>query len=126
LVKVEGLTEIILIKQGSPATEPYVVDVLRTLCPEVSVIKNLTVHTEATGGFIPDEIYVITRLFMRKGQGFDVAGKTIFQQYTDRQGQHGWLVYVYEGVAKPRRLCINCHVEIKSEAVYCPKCGTKQ
>ncbi len=150
MVKAEGLTEVILIKEGSPPDEQYVVDVLRALCPAVASIKNLTVHAEATGTFVPNEIYVITRLFARKGTGFDVAGKTLLQEYTDRQGHHGFLVYVYEDVVRPeaptappalsappeapkppevppvKKYCWDCGAEMHLEAVYCPKCGKRQ
>jgi len=99
MVKVQGLTEIILMKDGSPPSKPpseqYVVDVLQTLCPEVLSIKNLTVHAVATGPSVTDDLYVIARLRALKGDNFDIAGKTTFQEYTDRQGHHGWLVYVY-------------------------------
>jgi len=147
-VKVEGLTEMILIKEGPPPDEQYVVDVLRALCPEVASIKNLTVHAEATGTSAPDEIYVITRLLMRKGAGFDVAGKTLLQEYTDRQGHHGFLVYVYEDAVRPeapavpptvplpappppeappaKKYCAYCGAGMSVEAIYCPSCGKKQ
>jgi hypothetical protein len=97
MVKVQGLREIILIKEGAPASEEYIVEVLAALCPEVVSIKNLMIYPETSGNFTPDETYVITRLIIRKGKNFDIVGKTQLQQYTDKQGQHGWLVYVYGG-----------------------------
>jgi hypothetical protein len=84
-----------VIKQGPRADEPYVVDVLRALRPELAD-RSLLVTTETSGSFAPDDLYVITRLRMRKGEGFDIAGKTIFQQYKDKQGNQGYLVFVYE------------------------------
>jgi hypothetical protein len=152
MVRVQGLTEVVLIKQGLLPSQQYVVEVLRALCPEVASIKNLTVHAEATGGtFVPDEMYVITRLILRKGRNFDIARNTTFQQYTDKQGQHGWLVYVYEDAVrppapvtpsatpaspqpetpkphegKPEKYCPFCGAGMRLEAVYCPRCGKKQ
>jgi hypothetical protein len=94
-VKTEGLKEIIMIKQGPPADEPYVIEILRALHPELAD-RQLLITTETSGSFAPDDLYVITRLRMRKGEGFDIAGKTIFQQYRDKQGNQGYLVFVYE------------------------------
>ena len=84
-----------MIRQGPPADEPYVIEILRALHPELAD-RQLLVTTEISGSFAPDEIYVITRVMMRKGKDFDIAGKTMFQQYKDRQGNQGYLVFVYE------------------------------
>jgi len=94
-VKIEGLKEIIVIKQGLPADQPYVREVLQTLHPELAG-RDLAVHTRMSGNFAPDERYVITTLMLEKGKDCDIAGKTIFQQYKDKQNNQGYLVFVYE------------------------------
>jgi hypothetical protein len=94
-VKTEGLKEIIVIKQGPPADQQYVTEVLQALHPELAG-RSITVHTRTSGDFAPDDLYVITTLRLQKGEGFDIAGKTIFQQYKDKQGNQGYLVFVYE------------------------------
>jgi hypothetical protein len=94
-VKIEGLKEIIVIKQGPPADQQYVMEVLQALHPELAG-RSITVHTRTSGNFAPDEIYVITTLMLEKGKDFDIAGKTIFQQYRDKQNNQGYLVFVYE------------------------------
>ena len=94
-LKTEGLKEIIVIKQGPPADRQYIKEVLQTLHLELAG-RDLTVHTRTSGNFAPDELYVITTLMLEKGKDFDISGKTIFQQYKDRQGNQGYLVFVYE------------------------------
>jgi hypothetical protein len=94
-VKTEGLKELIMIKQGPPADQQYVMEVLQALHPELTG-RDLTVHTRTSGNFAPDEIYVITTLMLEKGNDFDISGKTIFQQYRDKQDHQGYLVFVYE------------------------------
>lgn len=94
-VKTEDLKEVMVIKQGPPADQQYVMEVLQALHPELTG-RDLTVHTRTSGNFAPDEIYVITTLMLEKGNDFDISGKTIFQQYRDKQDHQGYLVFVYE------------------------------
>jgi hypothetical protein len=94
-VKTEGLREVMMIKQGPSADQQYIKEVLQALHPELAGM-DLTVHTKTSGNFAPDEIYVITTLMLEKGKDFDISGKTVFQQYRDKQGHQGYLVFVYE------------------------------